>query len=169
MRSSMEVYKTLSEHGIDINIANQYQILCLPGNIEDEAEDSELFDSGDSITLSKLLKAEGIKCANSYDLGLNTKVTELRGAEVWLGTIWVLSNVALPVLNSVVGRLLGEGVQRKLDASKQLKDSTEGKELGVTIVHANLKILTKNASTEIKHNGSASTFLKLLNSINDEE
>jgi hypothetical protein len=93
----METLKLLSKLGIDPDVASQYQILCLPEDIENQIETTQLTDSGESITLSKLLKEEGVKCANSYDLGLNAKISERRGVNIWLGSIWVLNHAALPL------------------------------------------------------------------------
>ncbi|GAQ00147.1 hypothetical protein NIES2104_67120 [Leptolyngbya sp. NIES-2104] len=57
-------------------------MLCLPENIENQSEHLELFDASESIILCKLLKEEGVKCANSYDLGLDAKISERRGLDI---------------------------------------------------------------------------------------
>lgn len=165
----MDNFNLLSELGVDLNTLSQYQILCLPENIENQSEDSDLVDSGESITLSKLLKEEGAICANSYDLGLNAKVSERRGLHLWLGSIWILNHAALPLLISVVGRLLGEKIQKKLEASKQLKAPQETDDSEETKVYANLKIVDGKLAAEIEYNGDADTFLKILKGINDDQ
>jgi len=165
----VENFKLLSELGVDLSILRHYQKLCLPENIENQSEHSDLADSGESITLSKLLKEEGVECANSYDLGLNSKISERRGLDLWLGSIWVLNHTALPLVISVVGRLLGERIQKKLENSKQLKASQEVENSEETKVHANLKIIDGKLSAEIKYHGDANTFLKVLKGINDDQ
>lgn len=109
----MESLKLSNELDINLDIISQYQILCLPENIENQSENSDLIDAGDSIILSKLLKEEGLKCANSHNLGLSAKVAERRGVDLWFGSIWILDHAALPILISVLGRLLGERIQKK--------------------------------------------------------
>ena len=162
VRLKVENFKLLSDLGIDPNILSQYQILCLPENIVTLSEDSDLVDSEESIILSKLLKEEGAKCANSYDLGLNTRNLERRGLDIWLGSIWILDKVALPLVNSVVGRLLGEKIQKKLENSQKVEKSEETK------VYVTLKIVGRESAAEIIYNGDAKTFMKVLKGINDE-
>ena len=162
MRLRVEDFKLLSNLGIDTNILRQYQILCLPENIGNHSEDLDLVDSGESITLSKLLKEQSIKCANSYDIGLNTKVSERRGLDLWLGFIWICDKAVLPIFISVVGRLLADQL------SKQLKSYQESKGTEDTKVHATLKVVDGKLSAEVKYIGDADTFLKVLKGINDE-
>lgn len=170
MRLKVENFNLLSELGVDLSIVSQYQILCLPENIENQSEHSDLIDSGESITLSKLLKEKGVKCANSYDLGLDSKISEQRSIDLWLGSIWILDHAALPLFISVVGRLVGEKIQRKLETSKQLKASHKVDDSEPTKVHANLKIVDgKLSAAEIKYHGNADTFLKILKGINDDQ
>jgi hypothetical protein len=76
--------KLLNDIGVDPSVACQYEILCLPKNIENQSEESELFDSAESITLNKLLKEEGAKCANSYDLSLDSKISENRSIVLYI-------------------------------------------------------------------------------------
>ncbi|NEQ55276.1 MAG: hypothetical protein F6K11_35025 [Leptolyngbya sp. SIO3F4] len=166
-RLIVETFNALNKLGVDPNIANQYEILCLPENIENQAD--QLADSGESVTLSKLLKEEGVKCANSYDLGLDTKIAERRGVALWLGSIWVLNHAALPLLISVVGRLLGEKVQKQLNSANQLEVSQTSENSEETEVYADLKIIDGKLSAEIKYNGDANTFLTVLKGIHDDQ
>ncbi|MGE5659772.1 MAG: hypothetical protein ACM37W_24535 [Actinomycetota bacterium] len=168
-RLRVDIFKLFSELGVDPNVASQYQILCLPENIENQTDTTQLVDSGESITLSKILKKEGVKCANSYDLGLSVKTSELRGVDLWLGSIWILNHAALPLLISVVGRLLGEKIQKKLDAANQLKASQESDDSQETKVYADIKIIKGKLSNEIKYNGDADTFLKILKGLHEEQ
>jgi len=160
----MESFDFLSEIGIDPIILNQYQILCLPENIGDRSKEIDLADSGESIILSKLLKEEGVKCANSYDIGLTSKVIERRGlSDIWLGYIWIRDHAIFPILISVVSRLLADKVSKQL---KALQGSEESKE---TKVHATLKVLDGKTSAEVVYVGDADTFLKVLKGINDDQ
>ena len=161
--------KLLSELGVDLDILSRYQILCLPENIANRLEQLELVDSGESITLSKLLKEEGLRCANSYDLGLDAKILERRGLDLWFGSIWILNHAALPLLISVMGRLLGEKVQKGLEASRGQKNSQILENLDETKVYADLRIIDGKVSAEIKFQGDANTFLKVLEGINNNQ
>jgi hypothetical protein len=159
----------LNNLGVNSNIFEQYQILCLPENIEKQSEHLELVDASESIILCKLLKEEGVKCANSYDLGLDAKISERRGLDIWLGSVWILNHAALPLLLSVVGRLLGEKIQKELESSKQQKLSQLPGNPDETRVHINLKIMDEKASSEITFHGDADTFLRILKGINNQD
>lgn len=151
-------------NSVDPNILSQYQILCLPENIRDLSEDTDLIDPTEAIVLSKLLKEEGIKCGNSYDIGLNAKVSERKSVDMWLGSIWILDKAVLPLLLSVLGRLLGEKISKTLNSSKALDESQEAK------VHVTLKIINgKISEADVEYSGNASNFLKVLNGINNDE
>lgn len=163
----MENLKLLNELGVNPDVISNYQILCLPENFKNQSEKSGLVDTGDAVHLSKLLKEEGVKCANSYDIHLHAKIIERRGVDLWFGSIWILDHAALPILISVVGRLLGEEVQKKIEISKQIKASQKAKEFNKTSVHADLRVADGEVSAEIKFDGDADTFLKVLRGINN--
>lgn len=162
-----EELQLLSDLGISPVVLKSYQILCLPENIGNRGEHSELVDAEECVTLSKLLKQQGVKCANSYDLGLSTRIAERRGLDLWLGSIWVLENAALPLVINIIGRLVGERIiQRKLRADKQLKDAEA---VDKAVVHANLKIIDQKTPAEIMFHGDVDTFLKLFKGLHDEQ
>ena len=80
----MDYYEDLSELGISLDqIQDQYKVLIIPSNIE--TSDALVngkgmpgrIDTDDSIYLYKLLRAQGILCANSHDLGIESKVSHL--------------------------------------------------------------------------------------------
>ncbi|PSB59164.1 hypothetical protein [Chamaesiphon polymorphus] len=167
--SLLKNLKLLSDLGVDAyNTIENYDILILPENIDKYSEQSELNDSDGSIILGKLLKEEGARCANSYNLGLNANVFERRSSELWLGSVWVLNHTVLPLLISVVGRMLGETVQKRLEANRQIEDFQYLQNTDVTIIHAKLNFIDSKISTEIKFDGDADTFLKIIKSINDD-
>ncbi|HEY9706751.1 MAG TPA: hypothetical protein V6D48_00965, partial [Oculatellaceae cyanobacterium] len=120
-------------------------------------------DAGDTADLSKLLKEQGVKCANSYDIGLESSTLERRGVDIWLGCIWILNHAAVPVLVSVVGQLVGKRLQEKFSSAKELKSSDRAK------VHADVKLLEGKLSASIKYEGDAETFLKVLEGLNKND
>ena len=158
--------KLLSDLGVDVyNTIDNYDILVLPENIDKRSEQSDLNDSDGAIVLSKLLKEEGARCANSYNLGLTANVFERRSAELWLGSVWVLNHAVVPLLISVLGRILGEKIHKKLEADTS---SRKLQSLDVNRIHINLNFVDGEIHTEIKFDGDADTFMKILRSINDE-
>jgi hypothetical protein len=167
--SLLKNLKLLSDLGVDAyNTIENYDILVLPENIDKRSEQSELNDSDGAIMLSKLLKEAGARCANSYNLGLNANVFERRSSELWLGSVWVLNHTVLPVLISVIGRILGETVQKRLEENRQIEDSQQLQNTDVTRIHAKLNFVDGKISTEINFDGDADTFLKIIKSINDD-
>lgn len=144
----------LENFGINPEDVHNYDILCLP-----ERFDSELRDTTDSIELSKLLKRENIKCANSYDLGLDAKIYERRGIDLWLGTIYILKISSIPLLMGILGRLIGAKVE-DFFLSKQDKV--------VDKIHADINIEDGKINAAINFDRDSETFLKILNSINEK-
>ncbi|NEO83247.1 MAG: hypothetical protein F6J87_03140 [Spirulina sp. SIO3F2] len=162
----MDKLKALIDLGIDPIVASEYQILCLPPKLKDAQ--SELMDTSDCIRLSKLLKEEGAKCANSYDLGLDTKSYELRGVGLWMGSIWILNHAALPVFISILSRLIWEGISRKSSGEIQKNASQDSNETNSQKVNINLNIVSKNMTTEIDYSGDATSLIKILESLKNE-
>jgi hypothetical protein len=164
--SLLKNLKLLSDLGIDVyNTIDNYDILVLPENIDKRSEQSDLNDSDGAIMLSKLLKEEGARCANSYNLGLTANIFERRSVELWLGSVWVLNHAVVPLLISVLGRILGEKIHKRLEADAS---SRKLQNLDVNKIHINLNIIDEEIHTEIKFNGDADTFMKILKSINDK-
>ena len=146
----------LGKLGVDSDAVQKYQVLCLPQAVEYLREGSDLVDSTESITLSKLLKQENIACANSYDLGLDTKLTELRGLDIYVGCIWIRDHAAVPAVVAILSRFLGDKIQEWRKGSKKSQ------------VHAELKITDEKISAEIEFNGDTEAFLKVIKGLKDE-
>ncbi|GAQ00146.1 hypothetical protein [Leptolyngbya sp. NIES-2104] len=83
--------------------------------------------------------------------------------------MWILNHAVLPLLISVIGRLLGEKIQKELESSKQQKLSQLSGKPDETRVHVNLKIVDEKASSEITFHGDADTFLRILKGINNQD
>ncbi|WP_054864591.1 hypothetical protein [Methanosarcina barkeri] len=87
----------LLNRGIDLLKCKDYQILCLPENFESDSKEN-LYDADYTSDLSKILKQSGIKCANSYDLGIDSETYERKSCDIYLGLIWVRDNFVVPIL-----------------------------------------------------------------------
>ncbi len=118
--------------GVDVERLNDYDFLLLPENLREAGSREELYDAGSSINLAKSLRAEGAKVATSYDLTPEARTLERRGAELWFGTVWVMSAVALPLAISVLANMI-TGWQASRIASKD----------GKGIMRTNVKIRLK--------------------------
>ncbi|MCG3180147.1 MAG: hypothetical protein BIFFINMI_02502 [Phycisphaerae bacterium] len=133
----------------------KFDVLCLPENIEGPAQGDQLYDSDSSITLSKLVKAENIRCANSLDLGLETKFLERRGALIWLGTIWILNTVIVPLLVNILATKLFGRKTGKSSGSNTPPD----KPLAVRV---NILLRKDGEFSSIKYEGDSEVLLRLL-------
>jgi hypothetical protein len=149
----MKLKMELTNLGIDIDKFKEYQILCLPENLESAVNISELYDTDSSIILSKQLKIAGLKCANSFDLGIKAGTLERRNNEFWLGLIWITGNMAIPIFNGVVANLLTPNI------TNQSKPMT---------VHISLYIQKNESLTKIKYDGDPETLIKVLNSLDSD-
>lgn len=146
----------LDKFGIDGDVAQKYQVLCLPETVEYFREGSDLVDSTEAITLSKLFKGENVACANSYDLGLDAKISERRGIDIYVGCIWIRDHAAVPAVVAILSRFLGDKIQGWRKGSEKDK------------VHADIRITDEKISAEIKFNGDTETFIKMIQGIKDE-
>ncbi len=101
IRISETESKMLLDMGIDPIKCNDYQILCLPENFQQGSKDN-LYDADSTINLYKILKNSGIKCANSYDLGIDSETSIRQNNDIYLGLVWIFSNIAVPIFTSIV-------------------------------------------------------------------
>jgi hypothetical protein len=131
----------------DANI-NKFQILCLPENLTSAARRVELVDAGNTIDLVKKLKEAGIPCGASYDLTPEAKTITRRGNDVWLGTVWILSYIALPFFLDVLANMVTSRKQSK--------------------VHVNLRIRRDSEVVQIDYSGDGKTLSQVLNGFQSE-
>ncbi|MDJ0516499.1 MAG: hypothetical protein QNJ74_09680 [Trichodesmium sp. MO_231.B1] len=150
----------LSQLDINLeNLKNKYQILILPSKINNSQEDLELIDTDDAIHLTKLLRLEKLSCANSYDLGLEAKVSHLRSFEIKLGLIWILDKACIPILIAVIVRLIGDKISQ---LNKNNQNSPQ--------IQAELKIFdNKIESGSVNYHGDVDGFLKVLEGFKNGE
>jgi len=95
-------YDILSGFGVNIQVLKKYSVLLLPENIESKRDTDEFQDASGSVLMYKLLRSEGIKCANSKDIGIDSYLFERRGGDIWLGTIWILENLISPFVIGII-------------------------------------------------------------------
>lgn len=159
----MKSMKQLEKHGLDFEKIKAYQVLCLPENIETASTEEELIDTAHNANFCKLLREAGIKCANSYDLGLETVELERRGIELWFGVTYILDKLAIPVLTGVISSLLTLEIQKKQNFSTK---SIEGKNNNK--IHIELRIIEgNNIYRSINYDGNFEDFQKIINDINN--
>lgn len=145
----------LKHFGIDDSILADYQILCLPENFF-SAEIEELYDANNAVQLSKVLKINSVKCANSFDLGLEPDVSILKSADAYLGLLYILDNVVIP------------GLVMTLSALFISKISPTGEKLGKnngTCIHVELYLPRGEC---LKYDGDSETLIKILNAIKED-
>ena len=149
----------LRKVGIDPGKFKQYQVLCLPENCERAATSDELFDASGTADLSKRLKVAGLKCANSFDLGLEARVLERRAADLWLGLVWIMHEFAIPVFVGIVAALLTSMIQRRSKSPPSTIQRPGPK------VHLTLRLLRGEDLTTVKYDGDPETLKQLLSGI----
>lgn len=152
-------YDTLRNLGIDKSIITNYTVLLLPENIETKIDDDEFEDTIDSLSLYKILKSEGIECANSKDLGIESYLFDRRGGDIWLGTIWIIEILIIPFLISIISA-------KYLNGQKTVTDE-EKLPFGVTEKQAHLNLRLPNGN-QINYSGDVKTLLSILKTFVDE-
>lgn len=149
---TVSTFDKLKRFGIDIQNVKELDVLCLPENIEYASSVEELYDASDANNLSKLLKEKGLKTATAYDLGVEIGILERRAADLWLGLVWVLRELALPIVVGVFSSLL---------ANRVLQQKSK--------VHITLYITREDDIASLKYDGDGETLLKILKSLNLRE
>ncbi len=149
----------LRKVGISPNKLKQYQVLCLPENCERAATADELFDASGVANLSKRLKVAGLKCANSFDLGLEAGVLDRRAADLWLGLVWIMDRFAIPVFVGVASAVLTSMIHGRSKSSPSTIQRPRPK------VHLTLRLLRGDDLTTIDYDGDPETLKQLLSGI----
>jgi hypothetical protein len=147
--------KGLRAAGISNNQIEGLDMLLLPENADSSSD--ELYDAQDTITLSKVLKSEGVKCANSYDLGLDISTKERRSNDIWLGHLFVFNDAILPILTGAISGILSPLI---FDWMKR-KDKREP----AGIVHVEITVIKDGEKTELRYDGAPEGFVKILKTL----
>jgi len=150
----------LKEFGIDPDKCKEYQVLCLPENIEYATTTDDLFDACGTSDLHKMLKAKGLKCANSFDLGIEAGVLDRRSGDVWLGLVWIMDKFAIPIFVGVVSAWIASKIKRNSGSTDSTIQQSEPK------IHLNLRLLRGEDLTTMKYDGDPETLIRILNGIN---
>lgn len=156
--------KELEKYSLDFEKLKKYQVLCLPENIETASKNDQLIDTAYNANFCKLLREAGIKCANSYDLGLETVELERRGIELWFGVTYILDKLALPILTGVISSLLTLEIQKKSNFSTKENDSK------INNIHIELRIIEENKiARSINYDGNFEEFKKIIDEISNNK
>lgn len=144
--------------GIKEEQINGLDVIILPENFNG---DQDVFDGQDAITLSKLLKQQNIRCANSFDLNLDAPTKERRGNDIWLGQLYILNDFVLPIVTGVIGSLLAAAIADR----KKRKDLRAP----ASNVHAEISINKRDGITNIQYSGDPEALVKILKVLESEE
>ena len=109
----------LAKLGIDFEKLSDYHVICLPENAFSFEKPDDIYDASDARHLAKLLKASNVRCATAFDLGLDVPNLERRSNDLWLGVLWLLGSVALPVVINVISSLITSKPEKKNDKRVQ--------------------------------------------------
>ena len=145
--------------GIEEDSIKDLDIIILPENYDDDKD--SMYDSQDSITISKLLKSEGIVCANSYDLNLNLPTKDRKSSDVWIGQMYILNDLIVPM---VVG-ILQSYLQPLILQRKNRRDNRAP----AADVHTEIKIFKGADETSISYKGDPETLIKILELLKNDE
>ena len=160
----------LERFGIDPKQIEGYDILCLPENLEEAESVEQLYDTVESIDLCKLLKSQGLNCANSLDLGINIRYRDRRAADLWLGTLWILQAAVLSIVYSVIGAAVYAWVERKLGQKQEAPSNEINQTIQINqTIHINLSIPDGDIRREIKLDEQVDRFLKKLADVASEK
>ena len=151
--------RRLWNYGIKEEQLQDLDIVILPENFD--SPDGDFYDAQDAITVSKLLKSKGIKCANSFDLGLEIPTKERRSNDVWLGVVYVFNTVVMPIVTGVVGSVLAT----LITDWKKRKDLREP----AGIVHVEITIIRPAGKINFKYDGEPEALVKILKTLENHQ
>ncbi|MBR9860532.1 hypothetical protein GYB22_07230 [bacterium] len=149
------------QHGISVDDIKGLQVLVLPENFNSVSDKESLIEASDSLNISKIFKEEGIKCANAFDLGLDVPALERRGSDIWLGQIFIIDNVALPLVINVLTAFIQDKISKK--SKKNANVAPERK------VHLELKMHKNGNINKLKYHGDSKTLLKVLQNLKNDD
>lgn len=144
--------------GISENLIDGKDIIILPENYK--GDKTNLYDAQDSLTISKLLKAEGVACANSYDLNLDLPVKDRKSNDVWIGQMYILNDFVVPV---VVGILQSYLQPLILQRKKRRDDRAPAAD-----VHIDITFFKGADKTSISYDGDPESFIKIIQTFNNQ-
>lgn len=147
------------QHGISVDDIKDLQVLVLPENFNNASDKESLIEASDSLNMSKILKEEGLKCATAFDLGLDVPSLERRGSDIWLGQIFILDNIALPLIINILTSFIQNKISKK--SKTKTNSEPEGK------VHLELKMHKNGSINKLSYNGDSKTLVKVLKNLKD--
>jgi len=151
---SLVALRGLHAAGVKNDQIKDLDIILLPENADST---EELYDAQDTISLSKLLKAEGIKCANSYDLGLDIPTKERRSNDIWFGHLYIFNDTILPILTGAISGILSPLI---MDWLKR-KDKREP----AGMVHVEITVINEKGKTKLKYDGGPEGLVKIIKTL----
>ena len=149
------------QHGISVDDIKDFQVLVLPENFNSASDKESLIEASDSLNMSKIFKEEGLKCANAYDLGLDVPALERRGSDIWLGQIFIIDDVALPLIINILTTFIQNKISKK--SVTESKSEPEGK------VHLELKIRKNGTINKLKYNGESKTLVRIMQNLKNDD
>lgn len=150
MESNLDIKTELFD--LDSNIYSKYDVLCLPENYGSR----EQVDASGTLDLYKELKASGLSCANSYDLGLKSQTIARRGDDLWLGQIFIINDFVIPLVMS----LLEQYISNYFSTNKSQVILTDEPKINVE-----LKLNKKGKISKIKYDGKSEDLLKIIKAL----
>jgi hypothetical protein len=146
--------------GITEEQLKDVDVVVLPEAFGDVGQD--LLDAQDAITFSKLLKQNNVRCANSYDLGLDVPTLERRSNDIWLGHVYILNDIILSGVVGTLGSMLSAVIMDNLKKKKENKNAPAG------AVHTELTITRPSGVTRFNYAGDPETLVKIMEALKDE-
>jgi len=160
----MDLYKKMAlkdlwNLGVNETLIEGKDIIILPENYK-ENKDS-LFDAQDSLNISKLLKAEGIACANSFDLNLDLPTKDRKSNDVWIGQMYILNDFVVPVVVNILQSYLQPLILQRKNRRDERAPAAE--------VHIDINIFKGADKTSISYNGDPEAFIKIMKALNNND
>jgi hypothetical protein len=145
--------RALCNFGVAEEQLQRFQVLFLPENLTTASCREKLIDAGDMLELARRLRGFGVHCATSYDLTPEAKTVARRGDDLWLGIVWILQGVVLPLFITTLGTMLNSLKQNRFKADGAHPQPK---------AHLKLRISRGEDAAEIDYSGDPVVLSRLL-------
>jgi hypothetical protein len=157
-----------SRFGIDRGQIDNYQVLCLPENLQEAASKNELYDTHNSVDLCERLRNAGLKSANSFDLDLNPQnryYGRKSAVDFWFATLVILSPIAWDIVKGVISNYINDSIRDYFKGKRQQDDTPPSDPSFSPSAHMTLMVRKDDELRSFEYSGDAEAMLPSLDKI----
>jgi hypothetical protein len=157
-----------SRFGIDRRQIDNYQVLCLPENLQEATSKNELYDTHDSVDLCERLRNAGLKSANSFDLNLNPQnkyFVRKSAVDFWFATLVILSPIAWDIVKGIISDYIGASIRDYFKGKQHQEDTPPSDPSFSPSAYMTLMVRKDDELRSFEYSGDAEAMIPSLDKI----